>query len=323
VGFIDLYPWNIALAAIEPGRTGQMPAYLTPGGMETLRQPWLGMLTFSRAHWGDGDRVVLAPYNMLDPTQPTVVMPNNPQARLAWFDVEAPPVPAGGFPTVGVHLGFLARTGDARGAACPSWSHDGRTIVYASTTSGHDGRLDTGPSDLFQVPYGDRAGGVATPLAGAADAAFEEYYPAYGPDDALVAFNRVPAGDRMYANPRAELFVVPAAGGTAVRLAANDPPRCSGLTSPGVNNHWPKWAPEATSFQGSQYHWIIFSSNRYGLPPVDATGGPVQVSQLYITAVVRNETGLFTYPAIYLWNQHTTTINTTPAWETFTIPVVP
>jgi hypothetical protein len=49
----------------------------------------------------------------------------------------------------------------------------------------------------------------------------------------------------------------------------------------------------------------------------------VQVSQLYMTAVVRTEDGLATYPAVYLWNQPTTRLNTTPAWEAFTIPVVP
>jgi hypothetical protein len=323
VGFIDLYPWNMAIAAVEPGRTGQLPTYVTPGGAETLRQPWLGMLTFSGAHWRDGDRVAVAPYNMLDPARPTVMMPNNPQAKLAWLDVEAPAVVAGSYPVEGVHFGFLARNGDTRGAACPSWSHDGSTIVYSSTTGGHDGRLEVGPTDLYEVPYNNRAGGAATPLRGAAEVAWEEYYPAHSPDDRLIAFNRVPSGQRMYANRNAEVFVVPAAGGVAERLIANDPPACAGMSSPGINNHWPKWSPEAKAVGEKTYYWMIFSSNRYGLAPVAALGGEVQVSQLYVTAVVRTETSLSTYPAIYLWNQPTTTLNTTPAWEAFSIPVVP
>ena len=31
----------------------------------------------------------------------------------------------------------------------------------------------------------------------------------------------------MYFNPSAEVWVIPSAGGTAVRLAANDPPACT------------------------------------------------------------------------------------------------
>ena len=49
----------------------------------------------------------------------------------------------------------------------------------------------------------------------------------------------------------------------------------------------------------------------------------VQVSQLYITAVVVDETNVVTpYPAIYLWNQPQNRLNTTPAWENFHIPIV-
>jgi hypothetical protein len=48
------------------------------------------------------------------------------------------------------------------------------------------------------------------------------------------------------------------------------------------------------------------------------------VSQLYITAIVVS--GEFhqvaTYPAIYLYNQDSTRLNTTPAWQDFNIPIV-
>src|SRR4029077_1219161 len=115
-----------------------------------------------------------------------------------------------------------------------------------------------------------------------------------------VVFDRIPAGGRMYANPMAELFVVPAGGSVpaagatqATRLVANDPPTCAGLASPGINNHWAKWAPEPESAPASakKYYWLIFSSNRYGTPPVTANDkSVVQVSQLYATAIVVDET---------------------------------
>jgi hypothetical protein len=230
-----------------------------------------------------------------------------------------------------MHFGIIARNGDLRGAANPTWSADGATIVYSSTAVGQDGRLDVGPSDLFQVPYNDRLGGDATPLPGAAEAAYEEYYPAFSSDGKYVVFDRIPAGGVMYANPQAELYVVRADGSTptAVRLRANDPPKCGGLVSPGVNNHWAKWAPGATvdghppNVNGRDYYWLIFSSNRYGTPPVTVGGSTVQVSQLYATALVVDENGAQMFPAIYLWNQHADKLNTTPAWDAFQIPIIP
>jgi hypothetical protein len=339
VGFLDNYPWSMAIAGVLPGRTGLLPTYVTPGGTDTIRQPGMGIFSFSKAHWAPGDRIVVSPYYLDMPCGQ--YRQTNPSVRLAWLDLEAPPVD-NGCPVEGKHFGILARNGDARGAANPTWSHDGATIVYSSTTAGQDGRLATGTSDLFSVPYNAAPnasgmprgkGGDATPLPGASDVGFEEYYPAFSPDDALVVFDRVPAGEIMYANPDAELYVVPAPGAasgsgplTPTRLAANDPPACAGMPSPGVNNHWAKWAPNAELAPGTtkRYYWLIFSSNRYGTPPVVADDkSVVQVSQLYVTAIVVDGATTQTFPAIYLWNQSTATLNTTPAWDPFKIPLVP
>jgi len=131
----------------------------------------------------------------------------------------------------------------------------------------------------------------------------------------------------MYADPSAELYIVRrASGSAAIRLRANNPPACSGKSSPGVNNHWPRWAPEAISSAGRTYYWLVFSNNRYGLADVtttfNGTTKVVAVSQLYVTAVVIDETSVSTYPGIYLWNQPQNRLNTTPAWENFHIPAV-
>jgi hypothetical protein len=335
VGFLDNYPWSMAIAGVLPGRTGLVPTYVTPGGVDTIRQPGMGIFSFSKAHWAPGDRIAVSPYYLDMPCGQ--YKQTKPNVSLVWLDLEAPPVD-NGCPVEGQHFGVLARDGDPNGAANPTWSHDGNTIVYSSTTAGQDGRLALGPSDLYSIPYtvgpnGKGQGGTATPLPGASDPAFEEYYPAFSPDDALVVFDRVPAGSVMYANPRAELFVVPAPGAasgqppaSATRLAANDPPACTGLASPGINNHWAKWAPapERDGGAGKTYYWLIFSSNRYGTPPVIANDkSVVQVSQLYITAIVVDATSTQTFPAIYLWNQSAATLNTTPAWDPFKIPIVP
>jgi hypothetical protein len=117
----------------------------------------------------------------------------------------------------------------------------------------------------------------------------------------------------MYSQSSAEMYVIPASGGTATRLAANDPPACSGRTSPGVSNSWPKWGPTALEGNGSKYYWIVFSSTR------SSSGNP----QLYVTSVVQTGSKIATHGAIYLWNQPPTESNHTPAWDTFQVPAVP
>jgi len=188
-------------------------------------------------------------------------------------------------------------------------SHDGQRIVYASAPSANpSGILNNG--DLYTVPYGSRAGGAAQPLAGAATKEWSEFYPALSPDDALVAYTRLPDGERSYNNKDSEIMLIDAKGGTPVRPVANDPSTCLGKHSPGITNSWPKWSPVASSASGRTYYWIIFSSTRSGNP------------QLYISGVVKDEVGqITTTPALYLWNQPAGENNHTPAWDTFRIPL--
>ena len=85
-----------------------------------------------------------------------------------------------------------------------------------------------------------------------------------------------------------------------------------------------RWARPAAR----KYYWLLFSSNRADIPPVmrrypdpAGTGEPlVQVTQLYMTVVVVEGTKIQSFPAVYLWNQPTDTLNTTPIWENLIIP---
>ena len=328
VGFVDDWPWNLAVAGVKPDNTGAPLPGLTQGGLAALNLPWGGMMSFSKAYWSPGRRLVVLASSLQSYAQPGA--PGNDQpGKLYWYNLEG----AGPF-LPEVQVGEVMRMGDMRGAACPTWSHDGATIVYSATQGGNlDGALARGTTDLYSVPFNDGKGGMALPVAGASESRLEEYCPAFAPDDALVAFTRVPGGEQMYANGNAELAVVKvgAGGGQAVRLVANDPPKCSGKSSPGINNHWPKWAPAALSAGGRRYYFLLFSSNRVDIPPVDRkypdpsglADGQVHVTQLYVSVVVDGgEKGMTTYPAIYLWNQPTATLNMTPIWENLTIPPV-
>ncbi|HXN32136.1 MAG TPA: hypothetical protein VN894_09750 [Polyangiaceae bacterium] len=255
----------------------------------------------------------------------------------------APAASAGGW-------GIIARTGDNASAGGPNWSHnvDGMTdfIAYGSTNVGtKDGRMDcemsgaTCTSDVFVVPYNNGAGGVAKPLPGASKPDQSEYYPAWSPDDKLIAFNRVPTGTSMYNAPKADIYVVAyngGAGGTEQALTSNTPVACTGAAPQTVQNTWPKWAPNPLSnsgdggagvptpqvVDGKTYYWITFSSTRSPTSAHDPNNGNKRFQQLYVAGIVLDNTtqAITTYAPIYLWNQDFTVNNLIPAWGEFSIP---
>jgi hypothetical protein len=330
IAFVDDWPWNLVVAGVKPGVVGNQLDGMTSGGLAALNLPWGGMMAFSKPAWQPGKRMVVVSSSLVDYTMPWQTNSAKP-AKLFWYNLDAPAPATANMPTPGVQFGEVARQGDPRGAAAPTWSHDGTTIVYASTMGGNrDGALAAGATDLYSVPFNDGAGGPATPLAGASEAAWEEYYPAYAPDDRLIVYNRIRAGENMYANPLTELFVVPGKGGMATRVAANDPPACTGKKSPGVNNVWGRWSPTVQTDGAKRYYWLLFSSYQsdVALTPYrdrNHDNRPVMEAQLYLTVVVQTGEGgaVQTFPGIYLWNQPTNTINATPIWEVLEIPVVP
>ena len=225
--------------------------------------------------------------------------------HLDWIDLEATSQ------TQGVAWGEFARNGDPNPAvAYPFVSHDGTKIVYASAPSANpSGILTSG--DLYTVEYGNRMGGAATPVEGAATTAYSEFYPAYSPDDALLAYTRLPDGQRSYDNAQSEFFIINAAAGTPIRHAANDPGMLPRQDQPRHHQQLAQMVAGRRARSGGRtYYWIIFSSTRSGNP------------QLYVAAVVKDETGLVTTtPALYLWNQPAAENNHTPAWDTFSIPL--
>lgn len=365
------WPAVLANVSPDPNLHGQaLPGYLgcnaplntacptTSGatGLATVIQyAWGGPMTFSKAHWADpatpGERIGIMSSQMVDFNSPYSTDDAYP-GQLMWIDFSSTAAMMANnglqVPVKGTAYGYLA-TGDKNAAGFPNWSADGSTVVYVSAAcpnpgqsnpggpagSGcgtQDGRLATGPANIYQVPYNNKAGGTATPVPGASSSSLDEYYPALSPDQNFLAFTAVPSPGYLYANKQAELYVVPfgsaagaGSGATALKLQANTPPACTGMSSPGINNHWPRWSPTVSSSGSKTYYWIIFSSNRYGTPAqTSANGSLVQVSQLYITAIVVS--GEFhqvaTYPAIYLYNQDPTRLNTTPAWQDFKIPIV-
>ena len=361
VAFTDHWPWNTVLASVQEATAGQAPSSLTSGAQTLLNQPWLGMSTFSESHWRPGSRILVASYTPRNTGRNGVGFSDGspyPSRKdvLAWFNLEAMAT----FTTdqtkgdvqqqlndqvaaqVGSGFGLIALQGETRSAVTPHFANDGRRIVYTSADSTQDGRIGPNNQDvnLAIVPYNDGAGGQVMPVRGAAEPGVAEYYPAFTRDDRFISFTRVAKidGAPIYYRADGEIYVIPTEGGTPTRLAANDPVACSGQTSPGVINSWPKWSPAVTFVPPQSqefdvprtYYWVIFSSARayegqFMLPRTNFSAADTRSSQLYMAAVVHDENTktLTTYPAVYLWNQDPATSNLTPAWENFKIPTVP
>jgi hypothetical protein len=344
IAFADNWPWNSVIAGVKSGIVGDQLPNLSVGGLADLNKPWAGASAFSSSVWQDGKRMMVT--TSAGQNEQTPWSTDNKQpAKLVWYNLDSPAPPT--LTTVGVdqqpiaqmsanNYGVIARDGDSNGAAFPTWSHDGSTVIYSSTNGGcMDGRLEKGATDLYSVPYNGGSGGAAKPVPGASDKSWEEYYAAYSPDDRMVLFDRVPSGDVMYANDSAEIYFTPLGAapgaGTAVRLAANDPVACTGQKSPGINNHFPKWAPKAQDYKGRTYYWVIYSSNRAGIACVTASKGDGKchkISQLYLTAISLEDGKYKTYKSTYLWWQappkdKNPMVNTTPVWDMISIPPAP
>jgi hypothetical protein len=286
------YTDSIATLGVDAA-PGLVPAFLSADGKAAM-DALGGIPAYSAAHWSTGERIVLL---------------SDTGTNLNWVNLEGTGANA---------TGVVARAGDTGLATDPTWSHDGTTIVYASVSGVYNGRQAQGPMVLYSVPYNTGSGGAAAPIRGAPIAGMSAYYPALSPDDKYVVYDSAPTGDNPYSDPEDELYLIPSSGSTngPVRLAANDPPACTNVASPGVTNSWAKWSPSAqyVPVLGNTYYWFVFSSTRY--PVGAAVGNP----QLYISAlVVDSQSKTTTYHSLYLWNQPPDQANHTPAWDYFQV----
>jgi hypothetical protein len=142
----------------------------------------------------------------------------------------------------------------------------------------------------------------------------------------------------MYDEPKAEVYVVPFAGGQGgAPVAVTEPfppPACTNPFAAGIENTLPKWAPNPllpgadgglplpqVDEDGNTFYWITFSSIRSPLAEINAsTNKPKQ--QLYVTGIVVDKHGaIHPYAPIYLWNQSYKVNNLIPAWGEFSVPI--
>jgi Flp pilus assembly protein TadD len=144
------------------------------------------------------------------------------------------------------------------------WSPDGQEITFARADAYRAERLEQSNAalvdqrdvpeftverrpfryDLYRIPFHDGKGGTPKPVEGAAGDGMSNFFPKYSPDGKWIVFCK--AKSYMLLQPDSELYIVPAAGGTARRLRYNTPRM----------NSWHSWS--------SNSRWLVFSSKENG-----------------------------------------------------------
>jgi tetratricopeptide (TPR) repeat protein len=94
--------------------------------------------------------------------------------------------------------------------------------------------------DLYRIPFNHGQGGTPEPLAGASANGLSNTFPKVSPDGKWVVYVQCRNGQLM--RPDSQLYIVPAAGGTARRMRCNTP----------LMNSWHSFSPNG--------RWLVFSS---------------------------------------------------------------
>ena len=146
--------------------------------------------------------------------------------------------------------------------ANPSWSPDGKYLVFARAKAYHLKNLEKRPGggvlltpeecteflregkgftyDLYRIPFNAGKGGEPVAVPGASNNGMSNYFAKFSHDGKWIVFCK--ARNFMLLMPDSELYIMPAEGGEPRRLACNT----------NRMNSWHSWSPNSK--------WLVFSS---------------------------------------------------------------
>ncbi|MDR3717819.1 MAG: tetratricopeptide repeat protein [Bryobacteraceae bacterium] len=161
---------------------------------------------------------------------------------LAWYDRttgQEQPLPGADDPHFAQTDGVWSPDGKflvfARAAARPAYPPGAKRAEYANDPAEVQIQYD-----LYRIPFNEGRGGQPEPIRGASANGMSNTFPKVSPDGRWIVFVKCKNGQLM--RPDSELYIVPAEGGEARRLACN--------TS--LMNSWHSFSPNG--------RWLVFSS---------------------------------------------------------------
>jgi hypothetical protein len=194
-----------------------------------------------------------------------------------------------------------------KNASMPDFSPDGAHVVYVKAASpapcfgGLCGATGSDKGSIVEVDFDGQNftnEHVLVPYQGQ-----NNYYPAFSPDGKWVLFNRSPSDKNSYDAPDAEVWVVPAAGGAAIKLA----------TSFAGGDSWPKWTSSTQQYKGKTLLWLTFSSRRaYGLRLADKERAQIWMTAFDTSAAAAGQDP--SYPAFWMPFQDISSANHIAQW---------
>jgi hypothetical protein len=257
-----------------------------------------------------------------DDSQAVAIVATLPGSKLSLYD------PDTGSPIVS-NLETVSQKGPndtVRSATMPDWSPDGTKVAFASTPNA-DQWIDISNSAIAvssytysggQHVFGDPQFLVTDPITLPSGTYNNFFFPSFSPDGALIVFNAARKAWREFTDARTagqRLMLADPGGAWVVDMPAMNGPEDRDIT-------WAHWAPTV----GSDYYWIVFSSQRdYGHRVTEANSassckqnGVRQCKQLWIGAVARNKLdGALdpSAPPMWLPGQDTQADNISPYWS--------